>query len=413
MLDVYQTRPTIAINDDFSQRFLLDVARGAQADNDPSRSGDGASRSTTAYASRHQAAEQRRRTRINERLDLLRKMVPHTERSNTASFLEEVLKYIDSLKSRVVELELALQAAHANAARPGTSSVVSLTSDVLQSNRGGGATVLKQPDSPMRSLQLFQDHLVNLPQQNSVNPQNIMNLGYTLQQLQQQQLQQLQQRQQQMQLQQQHEAALAALREEQQQQAAAIMAIQQLRQQQELAASRQSNQLATLANRLGLKTLDLEGNKLTRPNQQMMVSTLKSEGNSLLGHSSNIMHGLEALIMGQQHRLAVSSGNAGPSSSNMSLQLTPLLPLQIPSSALVETSRSATANQSGNNLLLSPPQNPNPGTAGSGNAASAETHAEEAGSLPRQQPQESSSGATASAEPADASPTRKRRALIL
>ncbi|GIL60863.1 hypothetical protein Vafri_15378 [Volvox africanus] len=69
------------------------------------------SRSSSAYASRHQAAEQRRRTRINERLELLRKLVPHAERANTACFLEEVIKYIESLKRRTLELEAMLEAA--------------------------------------------------------------------------------------------------------------------------------------------------------------------------------------------------------------------------------------------------------------------------------------------------------------
>ncbi|GLC43663.1 hypothetical protein PLESTB_000406000 [Pleodorina starrii] len=69
------------------------------------------SRSSSAYASRHQAAEQRRRTRINERLELLRKLVPHAERANTACFLEEVIKYIEALKRRTLELESALEAA--------------------------------------------------------------------------------------------------------------------------------------------------------------------------------------------------------------------------------------------------------------------------------------------------------------
>ena len=54
------------------------------------------SQSSTAHASRHQAAEQRRRTRINERLELLRRMVPHSERSNTAVFLEEVIMTYES-----------------------------------------------------------------------------------------------------------------------------------------------------------------------------------------------------------------------------------------------------------------------------------------------------------------------------
>lgn len=67
------------------------------------------SRSSSAYASRHQAAEQRRRTRINDRLELLRKMVPHAERANTACFLEEVIRYIDSLQRRNTELEKSLE----------------------------------------------------------------------------------------------------------------------------------------------------------------------------------------------------------------------------------------------------------------------------------------------------------------
>ena len=39
------------------------------------------------------------------RLDLLRKIVPHAERANTACFLEEVIKYIDRLKRRNEDLE--------------------------------------------------------------------------------------------------------------------------------------------------------------------------------------------------------------------------------------------------------------------------------------------------------------------
>ena len=104
-------------------------------------------KASSAYASRHQAAEQRRRNRINERcaswspwpprdtalrsiqrsippsprylprqppphcqvavcrLDKLRSVVPHAERANTASFLEEVIKYVTALQSRVRDLE--------------------------------------------------------------------------------------------------------------------------------------------------------------------------------------------------------------------------------------------------------------------------------------------------------------------
>lgn len=43
--------------------------------------------------------------RINERLESLREIVPHTERANTATFLEEVFTYVQSLQRRIVELE--------------------------------------------------------------------------------------------------------------------------------------------------------------------------------------------------------------------------------------------------------------------------------------------------------------------
>jgi hypothetical protein len=38
-------------------------------------------------------------------LDALRKIVPHTERANTALFLEDVVKYVQRLQTRVAELE--------------------------------------------------------------------------------------------------------------------------------------------------------------------------------------------------------------------------------------------------------------------------------------------------------------------
>ena len=41
------------------------------------------------------------------RLDRLRQVVPHAERANTASFLEEVITYIQGLQKRIAELEQA------------------------------------------------------------------------------------------------------------------------------------------------------------------------------------------------------------------------------------------------------------------------------------------------------------------
>jgi len=56
----------------------------------------------------HLQAEARRRSRINERLDALRTIVPHTERANTAVFLEDVVRYVQRVQHRVLELELKL-----------------------------------------------------------------------------------------------------------------------------------------------------------------------------------------------------------------------------------------------------------------------------------------------------------------
>lgn len=61
--------------------------------------------SVATYAVRHQAAEQRRRARINDRLDHLRTIVPHPERSNTAGFLDLTINYVIDLQDRVKDLE--------------------------------------------------------------------------------------------------------------------------------------------------------------------------------------------------------------------------------------------------------------------------------------------------------------------
>lgn len=52
-------------------------------------------------ASRHKYAEQRRRNRINERLDQLRTLVPHTEGSNIAGFLDQVIEYVMKLQRQL------------------------------------------------------------------------------------------------------------------------------------------------------------------------------------------------------------------------------------------------------------------------------------------------------------------------
>eukprot|EP00200_Dunaliella_tertiolecta_P006047 CAMPEP_0202358128 /NCGR_PEP_ID=MMETSP1126-20121109/11889_1 /ASSEMBLY_ACC=CAM_ASM_000457 /TAXON_ID=3047 /ORGANISM="Dunaliella tertiolecta, Strain CCMP1320" /LENGTH=475 /DNA_ID=CAMNT_0048951167 /DNA_START=106 /DNA_END=1533 /DNA_ORIENTATION=- len=66
--------------------------------------------SNDTYAQRHQAAEARRRNRINERIEALRKLVPNDPRANTATFLEDVIKYILSLQDSNEKLEAVFQA---------------------------------------------------------------------------------------------------------------------------------------------------------------------------------------------------------------------------------------------------------------------------------------------------------------
>ena len=61
-------------------------------------------------ASRHKYAEQRRRNRINERLDHLRTLVPHTEGSNIAGFLDQVIVYVQALQGRMSRKDLEIAA---------------------------------------------------------------------------------------------------------------------------------------------------------------------------------------------------------------------------------------------------------------------------------------------------------------
>ncbi|KAK9915087.1 hypothetical protein WJX75_004589 [Coccomyxa subellipsoidea] len=100
------------------------LSRNAEPAASRGRTKSNDSKSSSAYASRHQAAEQRRRTRINERLDRLRQVVPHAERANTASFLEEVITYIQGLQKRIAELEQAAAGGQPNT-QPGTPPAVS------------------------------------------------------------------------------------------------------------------------------------------------------------------------------------------------------------------------------------------------------------------------------------------------
>ena len=62
------------------------------------------------------------------RLDNLRKIVPHSERANTAAFLEEVYNYVEAMQKRVLELE---QAQKAKLVQVGAPVKTSLTKKML------------------------------------------------------------------------------------------------------------------------------------------------------------------------------------------------------------------------------------------------------------------------------------------
>eukprot|EP00850_Spirogloea_muscicola_P014605 SM000106S13953 [mRNA] locus=s106:168945:169821:- [translate_table: standard] len=90
-------------------------------------------------ASRHMAAEQRRRARINDRLDALRTIVPHSARSNTAAFLTEVFDYVSSLhkqldKLRDGSIDLNIAATEGGKAKEAASA---LAEQQPPSGRGG------------------------------------------------------------------------------------------------------------------------------------------------------------------------------------------------------------------------------------------------------------------------------------
>ncbi|KAF5457600.1 hypothetical protein F2P56_021689 [Juglans regia] len=69
-----------------------------------SRSGDGKSKDqkTTAHRSKHSETEQRRRSKINERFQILRDIIPQNDQKrDKASFLLEVIEYIQFLQDKL------------------------------------------------------------------------------------------------------------------------------------------------------------------------------------------------------------------------------------------------------------------------------------------------------------------------
>ncbi|XP_061986204.1 transcription factor BIM2-like [Populus nigra] len=73
--------------------------------NNSSKDGKNSDRAT-AIRSKHSVTEQRRRSKINERFQILRDLIPHSDQKrDTASFLLEVIEYVQHLQEKVQKYE--------------------------------------------------------------------------------------------------------------------------------------------------------------------------------------------------------------------------------------------------------------------------------------------------------------------
>ncbi|KAI3817125.1 hypothetical protein L1987_10914 [Smallanthus sonchifolius] len=83
---------------------------GAKKDNNPSSKDGKNSDKLDATRSKHSVTEQRRRSKINERFQILRDLIPNSDQKrDTASFLLEVIEYVQYLQERVQKYEGSYQ----------------------------------------------------------------------------------------------------------------------------------------------------------------------------------------------------------------------------------------------------------------------------------------------------------------
>lgn len=80
-----------------------------QAPSSHNRDGKNNDKATTTR-SKHSVTEQRRRSKINERFQILRDLIPHSDQKrDTASFLLEVIEYVQYLQKKVQKYEGSFQ----------------------------------------------------------------------------------------------------------------------------------------------------------------------------------------------------------------------------------------------------------------------------------------------------------------
>ncbi|KAJ6800085.1 transcription factor BIM2-like isoform X2 [Iris pallida] len=72
------------------------------------RGGSGSDQRATTPRSKHSATEQRRRSKINDRFQILRELIPHSDQKrDKATFLLEVIEYVRFLQEKVQKYETA------------------------------------------------------------------------------------------------------------------------------------------------------------------------------------------------------------------------------------------------------------------------------------------------------------------
>ncbi|XP_056857153.1 transcription factor BIM2-like [Raphanus sativus] len=98
--------------DDYGEEDFVSKREGPSSNNHNSNSAAAASRDAkendkaSAIRSKHSVTEQRRRSKINERFQILREIIPNSEQKrDTASFLLEVIDYVQYLQEKVQKYE--------------------------------------------------------------------------------------------------------------------------------------------------------------------------------------------------------------------------------------------------------------------------------------------------------------------
>lgn len=91
---------TMDDDDDYEEDFTS--KKEASSANKDSKNND----KVSAMRSKHSVTEQRRRSKINERFQILRDLIPHgDQKRDTASFLLEVIEYVQLLQEKVQKYE--------------------------------------------------------------------------------------------------------------------------------------------------------------------------------------------------------------------------------------------------------------------------------------------------------------------